>query len=403
MSDRLTLSDVLGRGISMEWHEGVALVRGVAERLLDASREATVVPELHHVEISAAGHVNVTGGIIANEPVRRLGQLLQATLGHTEAPVQLRLFIVQATAPAPAFASIREYDAALAYFERPGRETVLQALCARAAAASPISGAEPTLDAVAPLPASDQPKPARRPGKTRSKPRALKLAAAAVIFLSLCAAGAWYAGSAAGKRDVSEVALQASNAVSDALLSGLSAVTERSGLGRLVPAEEGTVETPAAPDHPAAKQPRLRRRPSSPEPLGAPIVVFDLDSPPSAGTQASTAADGTSALSRDVATEWSALDGELIFSSESEDVSPPVGVRPQLPRELPANLTTDQLSRVELIVSEAGIVDSVKLFGTPHSVHDFMFLSAAKAWQFHPALKDGVPVRYRKTVWIASQ
>jgi hypothetical protein len=74
-----------------------------------------------------------------------------------------------------------------------------------------------------------------------------------------------------------------------------------------------------------------------------------------------------------------------------------------LPRELPANLPTERLSRVELIVSEAGTVDSVKLFGTPHTVHDFMFLSAAKAWQFHPALKDGVPVRYRKTVWIASQ
>jgi hypothetical protein len=32
-----------------------------------------------------------------------------------------------------------------------------------------------------------------------------------------------------------------------------------------------------------------------------------------------------------------------------------------------------------------------------------MFLSVAKAWQFQPALKDGVPVRYRKTIWIASQ
>jgi hypothetical protein len=66
-------------------------------------------------------------------------------------------------------------------------------------------------------------------------------------------------------------------------------------------------------------------------------------------------------------------------------------------------LTPEQLYRVELIVTEDGAVDSVKLLGMPHTVHDFMFLSAAKAWQFHPALKDGVPVRYRKTVWIASQ
>jgi hypothetical protein len=32
-----------------------------------------------------------------------------------------------------------------------------------------------------------------------------------------------------------------------------------------------------------------------------------------------------------------------------------------------------------------------------------MFLSAANAWQFHPALKDGRPVRFRKTLWIVSE
>ena len=93
----------------------------------------------------------------------------------------------------------------------------------------------------------------------------------------------------------------------------------------------------------------------------------------------------------------------LIYSAESEAVSPPVGVRPQLPSELPSNVSVEQLSRIDLIVSPAGTVESVKLVGTPHSVHDSMLLSAAKTWQFQPALKDGVPVRYRKTVWIALQ
>ena len=135
MNDLLTLSDVLGRNISVEWHEGVALVRGVAERLLESSSGVPVVPELHQVQISAAGRIDVIGGTMSSEAVRRLGQLLQATLGHSEPPVQLRLIIAQATAPTPAFASIREYDEALAYFERPGRSAVLQALHARAAAA----------------------------------------------------------------------------------------------------------------------------------------------------------------------------------------------------------------------------------------------------------------------------
>ena len=96
----MTLSDILGRDVSLEWHEAVALVRGVVERLLEKSSQAIAVPELDQIEISAAGHVSVSGGTNAGEPVRRLGQLLQAMLGYTESPVQLRLVVVQATAPA---------------------------------------------------------------------------------------------------------------------------------------------------------------------------------------------------------------------------------------------------------------------------------------------------------------
>ena len=131
----MTLSDILGRDVSLEWHEAVALVRGVVERLLEKSSQAIAVPELDQIEISSAGQVSVSGGTNAGEPVRRLGQLLQAMLGYSESPVQLRLVVVQATAPAPAFGSIREYDEAVGYFERPGRDAVLQALYARAAAA----------------------------------------------------------------------------------------------------------------------------------------------------------------------------------------------------------------------------------------------------------------------------
>ncbi len=32
-----------------------------------------------------------------------------------------------------------------------------------------------------------------------------------------------------------------------------------------------------------------------------------------------------------------------------------------------------------------------------------MLLSAAKAWTFSPAMKDGKPVGYRKLVWLVLQ
>ena len=90
-----------------------------------------------------------------------------------------------------------------------------------------------------------------------------------------------------------------------------------------------------------------------------------------------------------------------IYSPGSEGVSPPVSVRPQLPRELPSNMNRNELGRIELVVLPDGTVDSVRLLGTPRSVQDSMLLSAVKAWQFQPAVKDGLPVRYRKTIWIA--
>jgi hypothetical protein len=90
------------------------------------------------------------------------------------------------------------------------------------------------------------------------------------------------------------------------------------------------------------------------------------------------------------------------YALDSEGVSPPVGLRPQLPRELPAGVDAATIGRMELIILPDGTVESAKLIGQPRSVVDSMLLSAAKAWEFQPAIKDGRPVRYRKTVWIAS-
>jgi outer membrane biosynthesis protein TonB len=66
-------------------------------------------------------------------------------------------------------------------------------------------------------------------------------------------------------------------------------------------------------------------------------------------------------------------------------------------------MRSESLGRIELIIAADGSVESVKLVGSPYHVQSAMLLSAAKAWQFQPALKEGQPVRYRKTIWIAAQ
>ena len=332
----------------MEWHEGVALVRGVAARLLDASGQAPAVPELHHIEISAAGQVNVTGGTIASEPVRRLGQLLQATLGHTEAPrstsalhragdgspsrsvvrldsrVRRGPCVLRAPGPRNCHSgSLRAGGSCITNFRR-------RAHAGRGRAAASVRSAQTRSttrqDAIEAsrleaggrrsdfVPFARQargtPEP-RRGGKTRC-----------------------IRGRAAG--------IQCSGRCPFVRPFGRDRAL---GLGRLVPDRRGSVETPAAPDLPAPKPPRLKRTPPSPEPPGVPIRRIRSRTSPNAGTQASVAADrGLESVAW--ADEMSCRrrgrrrDGELIFSSDSEGVSPPVGVRPQLPSELPANLTT---------------------------------------------------------------
>lgn len=407
MNDVLTLSDILGRVHSVQWHEAVALVRGVAERLHEGGGDAVLVPELHQIEISPTGNVNASGGEIADEPVRRLGQLLHAALGNSELPLQLRLVMLQATAPTPAFASIREYDEALAYFERPNRDAVLEALYARAAAVpSDPQSRFARLDTLAPLPAQERRESAAK--RKKSNPSTLRLVVGGSLVLIACAGGLYYAtvaGAAAGNTSVSAIAAKASHAVTVAATAGLSAVTERAGLGRLVTAGAADEVTPVAPVAAPAKRSRIARAAAA---MNQPsrVAAFDLDSVHADAVELPVVLDLTAeryVLQREQAAAGIQNDADRIFSSESEGVSPPVGVRPQLPRELPSYLKPEQLTRLDLIVSEAGTVESVKLVGSPRTVHDSMLLSAAKAWQFQPALKDGNPVRYRKTIWLATE
>ena len=378
----MTLADILSRDVSMAWHEAVALVRGVVERLLEKSSEAIAVPELDQIEISATGQISVSGRTNVSKPVRRLGQLLQAMLGYTESPFELRLVVVHATAPSPAFGSIREFDEAVGYFERPGRNAVLQAVYVRAIAA-PSADAHrvATLDSIASLPTTDQPEPSRKNAARKSNLRRQQLIAGALLLL-VCAGGMHYArcGSIVPqKRNVSAIALKASNAAGAA---GAAMVSSPSCSVR----EESRVKPGAAVTKPAVSlQP-----------------AFDLDPPP-AVTTATTAADDSIEMTQEVRPGVTFNEELPVYSAESEAVSPPIGVGLQLPHELPWNGIAQDLSRIDVIVSPTGTVDSVKLVGTPHNVHDSMFLSAAKTWTFQPALKDGRPVRYRKTVWVAMQ
>ncbi len=406
MMDALTLSDLLARRLYVEWYEGIAIVRGVAERLREHQGAALRIPELHQIELVADGSVALTGGIGAHEPVRRLGQLLQAMLTGGEVPVQLRLIVSQATAPIPSYSSLTEFDQALAYFERPDRVGLLKALFARAEAAGPLTGNDValTLDRIAPLP---EPKPAgdllHRQRKKSRRPIGMVAVLAAVLALS--GAAALYvrnAGMTVKGGKVSRATVAAADAVGAAVLAGVSTVSDSVGLGRIVPASAADSSPLPAATTPVVRNPRVRSL------ARAEAVEGGVESFPPGIVSAYDAPDEHTNLAEEAPRQADSLEqpSEAPFDSEvyaigANGVTPPVGVRPQLPQQLPPTVDRAGLSRIELIIARDGSVESAKLLGNRRDVQGGMFLSAAKAWEFRPATKDGVPVRYRKTILVS--
>jgi hypothetical protein len=87
------------------------------------------------------------------------------------------------------------------------------------------------------------------------------------------------------------------------------------------------------------------------------------------------------------------VDPSIVYSEIDQTVEPPRLVSRALPRRLPSG--GSDAATVEVVISAEGGVERVRLTSAPRRLVDVMELSAAKAWQFDPALKDGQPVRYR--------
>ena len=88
----------------------------------------------------------------------------------------------------------------------------------------------------------------------------------------------------------------------------------------------------------------------------------------------------------------------MIFTSADPTVTPPVIVRPMLPRDTSPHVPPEQIGVIEVLVDEQGDVVSVRLISPANRFHERMLVSAAKMWKFRPAYKDGQPVRYRTRV-----
>ena len=400
----MTLADIVNRGVQVEWHEAVAVVRPVAE--WGASGESAV-PELHEVELLPNGQVEVVGGAVVDDPVDWLVQMLQTLMGAENVPPHIAELMAQP------HESLQAFSQALGYFERPNRAAILQDLYSRASGSPPSEETANADELIASLRATalpPAPDDAGEKAQSVSHRRRVYYAAGGLALVGAVLIGAGLArrrddGSAAATapatltHKVSAKVTGAADAVAGAVVSALGGGTAQ----RSAAEKPKEVEKPKEETVPTSRPTRDRgsvKPDASALPPSAPTIVKpgavrkdDVSQPKRVDAPQRAAPDERVIRAQDPA-------DPIVYSASSPDVSEPVGIRPQLPKGIPPGLKPEDLARIELVISPDGTVASVKILGQPRTVHDSMLLSAAKSWRFRPATKDGTPVPYRLTIWV---
>jgi hypothetical protein len=94
----------------------------------------------------------------------------------------------------------------------------------------------------------------------------------------------------------------------------------------------------------------------------------------------------------------------VTYDASAPEVTPPVPVLPRLLgglRPTSPGVRLDAL-KIAVVVNGDGTTESVSGVTRPENMGEYVLLTAAlsavKGWQFTPAMKDGVPVRYRLVV-----
>jgi hypothetical protein len=103
---------------------------------------------------------------------------------------------------------------------------------------------------------------------------------------------------------------------------------------------------------------------------------------------------------RNEALEARRLADQHIYTGDDAGVVAPRALSRQFPLSPPSGVRSDRIGVLEIVVGRQGDVELVKLHTPLNRYHERMVVSAAKAWRYRPATKDGKTVRYRLTVSI---
>jgi TonB family protein len=88
-----------------------------------------------------------------------------------------------------------------------------------------------------------------------------------------------------------------------------------------------------------------------------------------------------------------------LYTSEDRNVVPPQAIRQQIPA-FPGKVTMTKSGVLELVIDRSGNVESAMMRVPVNAQYDRMATTAAKNWQYQPAMVDGVPVKFMKRIQV---
>jgi len=404
----LGLDEILQREITTDWFEGVAVIQAVCRAVPGISTSGAGFPTSRQISLKATGEIELLGLTPSPAAVVAAGRLLGEML-HNDVPVRLRLIHSEAVANGPAFATLDALVEALAYFERPDGQQTLQTLYARASAARKRPGQADDAHVERPVPfqnaapaelALAQQIHAARPRRRSNPwyPVALGIVLVAVAATAFLAYG--------GGRRMSVFSGGAEPVEGSASLPNDRARTPGTTKPAAGARTSRTSETSSSARRPGHSGPLVQRDGSRSTSTRQPVPLALETRGPALSTIALAGFTAVPVFDQTITVQ--AADHEEddekkvpIYSRVNRDVQPPIALRPHLPSEPPAHVPVEHLMVLDLVVTDQGRVESVRLLTDPRTVNDFMMVSAAKAWIFAPAILDGLPVKYRHRIRFA--
>ena len=390
LQNNIRLDDLLARDLAVQWFEGVSLVQSISAQVLSGGGSGSGFPSLSQVFLGGDGTVAIHGIPSGSNSVQMAAHTLAQMVGD-DAPVRLRLFITQATGAEPGSMTLEGFSQELAYFERPDPASVLQGLHDRAVAAP--SRQEARFDTATPqAPAREK----ERQDPSVPKPRSRGLVVAGTIGLVVCAS-IWLLALRSDAGPIDGAITKLENAVrstlgGDAPSSPPEVPEDLEKGGSAKGSRKGA---PSLGSKPARRQPGTAAAAAKVAPVPHVMSPFrgnllGLTAPPDAVPVFYSSIEVPAMEASDLASG--------IYSEVDSRVVPPKSVYPKLPANPPSAVRLPDQTGLEMIVGTDGLVERVRLRTSPRNVHEFMLLSAAKAWQFEPATLEGYPVRFRHSV-----